>query len=257
MGQLTQRLLNGVMTETGLQFCPVRVRAGLAKGAWWTAFPFSSNWRCGGEPEIERALRLLRQTKGAVCWDLGAHFGIHTIGLALEVGPHGQVCAFEPDPVAFMRLQRHARMNKLDNVRLFNLAASNTDGRLKMIVAAGLGSTVTHAKYEDEVVSPEYELLSVQCVRLDTLVEAGEVKSPAFVKVDVEGHGAKALAGAASTIERALPVIVLSVHSQPEWEGSRSLLQPLGYRPRGRWPECCGADAWAAPAGLEVVILST
>ena len=36
---------------------PVKIRRGLAKGMWWTLLPFSSNWRRGGEGEIEIALK--------------------------------------------------------------------------------------------------------------------------------------------------------------------------------------------------------
>jgi hypothetical protein len=43
-----------------------------------------------------------------VFWDFGAHFGIYTEGMAMQVGPTRQVGAFEPDPGAFHRLQTRA-----------------------------------------------------------------------------------------------------------------------------------------------------
>src|SRR5471030_3056217 len=96
-----------------LQYWPVTVRAGLAKGARWTAFPFSANWRIGGESDVAHCVARAGDLGGASCWDLGAHFGIHTIGLAMCVGPSGQEAGFEPDPVAFRKLSRHVRMNGL------------------------------------------------------------------------------------------------------------------------------------------------
>ncbi|MSU65186.1 MAG: hypothetical protein EXS38_03585 [Opitutus sp.] len=45
--------------------------------------------------------------RGWTCWDLGAHFGLYSVGLARRVGPAGQVAAFEPNPISFARLQRH------------------------------------------------------------------------------------------------------------------------------------------------------
>ena len=238
---------------TRLQLWPVRVRAGLARGARWTLYPFSSNWRLGGEQDLEMAFNLLNPKAGAVCWDLGAHFGIYTVGFARQVGNEGQVYAFEPDPVAFARLRRHARMNKLNNVKLFNIAASDRDGELKLIITGGLGSTVTHAKYEDELVSDQAEFLTSKCARLDTLVQSGELRLPNFIKVDVEGHGAEALAGAVSSIKLSRPIIALSIHSPHEWEASRSLLQPLNYTPVIRAKTTGG---WETPAALETIVLS-
>lgn len=235
---------------TRLQLWPVRVRAGMAKGALWTVFPFSANWRCGGEENVQRAFSLLHDPAGAVCWDLGAHFGIHTVGLARQVGTNGSVFAFEPAPVAFARLDLHVRMNRLENVKLYNVAASNADGELNLIVAGGLGSTVTHAKYKDEVLAQGAELLRSKCARLDTLVDAAEVSLPAFVKIDVEGHRAKALSGASSSIARSLPVIVLSVHSREEWQDSWSVLQPLGYTTMG----LNHGDIDVAPIGKTLIL---
>lgn len=53
------------------------------------------------------------------CWDLGAHFGLYSVALALRVGPEGQVAAFEPNPVSFARLERHRRMNGLDRLKTY------------------------------------------------------------------------------------------------------------------------------------------
>jgi FkbM family methyltransferase len=245
-----RRLLGMAVTNSPLQYLPVTVKSGLAKGARWTLAPFSANWRQGGEPEIAEALALLPSARGSVCWDLGAHFGIHVIGLALHVGPEGRVCAFEPDGVAFARLQRHVRMNRLGNVSLYPLAASDHDGDLEMIVSGGLGSTVTHVRYDDEPVNSATEKLVTRAIRLDTLVKAGELPVPDLVKIDVEGHGGAAIAGALQTITRRRPVIVLSVHCAPEWEQARSALEPLGYRGRYADGRACPWDAPAEAAGI-------
>jgi FkbM family methyltransferase len=239
-----------VVGNSPLQYLPVTVRSGLAKGARWTLAPFSANWRQGGEPEIAEALALLPSVRGAVCWDLGAHFGIHAVGLALQVGPEGRVCAFEPDGVAFARLQRHVRMNRLHNVTLYPLAASDHDGDLEMIVSGGLGSTVTHVRYDDEPVTAETRRLLTRSVRLDTLVSSGELPVPDLLKIDVEGHGGAAIEGALGTISQRRPVIVLSVHCAPEWEQARRALEPLGYRGRYAYGRACRWDAPAEAAGI-------
>lgn len=248
-----RRLLSAAVANSPLQYWPVSVRAGLARGARWTVAPFSTNWRHGGEVDVAAALALLPQARGAVCWDVGAHFGIHTVGLAMQVGAEGRVCAFEPDSVAFARLQRHVRMNRLGNVRLFPLAASDHDGDLEMIVSGGLGSTVTHVRYHDEPITPETPKLVARAARLDTLVSAAEIPVPDLVKIDVEGHGGRTIEGALHTISERKPVIVLSVHSGPEWEQARASLMPLGYSGRYADGRVCRWEDVPDTAGIILI----
>lgn len=219
-----------LLSRTPLQYWPVRVRRGLAKGAKWTFLPHSANWRIGGEPEIEVAIRLHGSIEGGCCWDLGAHFGIHSIGLAKLVGPAGQVAAFEPDPAAFRRLKLHVSMNGLRNVRLFECGVSDRDGEGEMIVSGDLGSTFTHFQYEDEPNDVDQSRIAVATSRLDTLVSGGIIGAADFIKIDIQGHGAQALRGASDSIEKKRPTILFSSHSPWESEGVRTLLRPLGYR---------------------------
>jgi FkbM family methyltransferase len=218
-----------LLGATPLAYWPVTVRSGPAKGARWTLLPCSHNWRAGGEEDSKVGLAALDRIDGAVCWDLGAHFGIHTVGMAMQVGPQGQVASFEPDPVAFERLRYHVAINGLRNVRLYQAAASNKAGTLPLINSHGLGSAFSHFQYEDEQVSAQTPLIPVATVAADDLVANGEIRLPNLIKLDVQGHGAQALQGSIRSIGKSLPVIVFSNHSQWELEGVRALLEPLGY----------------------------
>lgn len=203
----------------------------MACGAQWTLLPFSHNWREGGEPDVMAACKMTGVGLGANCWDLGAHFGIHTVGLALRVGAGGEVAAFEPDPAAFARLSRHIAMNRLPNVKLFNAAASDLDGQADLIATNGFGSTFSHFKYEDEITSETTTSMRVRTLVLDKLVEDGQIKPARIIKVDVQGHGAKSLQGAIRTITNHRPTIIFSSHSQWELADTRYLLEQLSYRP--------------------------
>jgi FkbM family methyltransferase len=229
--------------RTPLRYVPVRVRGGIAKGAWWTLLPYSAYWRGYTEPDVVKSLQQSGDLTGAVCWDLGTHHGIYTVGLALAVGPSGQIAGFEPDPESFARCARHVRMNKLTRVKLFNAAVSDTDGSSElMIYSAGRGTPTSHLAYEDETGVGAVRL-RVATVRLDTLVAKGEILPPRLIKVDVEGHGARALAGARETLAAHRPAIVMSFHGSAEYAGTRRLIEPLGYRactPEGEavdWPQ--------------------
>jgi hypothetical protein len=116
-----KRTLSRLLAATPLAHIPVRVQSGFAKGSRWTLLPFSTYWRYGGgERDVEIAVSYIPDLTGLVFWDFGAHFGIHTVGMAKQVGPLGQVAAFEPLPGPFSKLTRHVRLNDLRNVMLSN-----------------------------------------------------------------------------------------------------------------------------------------
>lgn len=228
MGTL-RSFVSRAVAATPLAYWPVTVKAGPAAGARWTLMPFSQNWRGEGENDVARGLALLAKVEGAACWDFGAHFGIHTVGMAMQVGPQGEVAAFEPDSVAFKRLSYHVRINRLRNVRLHRMAVSNRTGTENLVEVLAWGSASSHFRYEDEPISQHDVLVSVATVKADDLVSAGKIRLPDLIKVDVQGHGAKALEGARNSIGKAMPIIVFSGHSSWELAETRALLEPLGY----------------------------
>ena len=84
-----------------------------------TLNPWSAYWRGTHEPSLQQALIGVGGVRSWNCWDLGAPFGIYSVGLARRVGPDGAVAAFEPNPGSYARLVRHQRMNRLSNPTTF------------------------------------------------------------------------------------------------------------------------------------------
>lgn len=222
--------LFSILLKFPMQCIPVYVLHGLAKGAKWTVMPYSCYWRTGWDLSILPALKIIGDIRGLSCWDFGAHFGIYTVGLAMRVGPDGQVAAFEPDPISFLYLQRHVTMNHLNNVKLFNYGVSDKNDCLDLIISNGIGSLLSHFKRDDETVHKDTKTIRVSTIRPDFLVEKGEIRLPDFIKVDVQGHGAWALKGSYISINKSLPLIYFSCHSRYEFEGTWHLLEPLGYK---------------------------
>jgi FkbM family methyltransferase len=246
MRQVAQRLLGHALRLTGLQYWPVRVRRGIPAGARWTLYPWSAYWRGGYEPDVEAAINGLGDLTGKVCWDLGAHFGFYSVGLALRTGPTGQVVAVEPFPSNFARLERHRRMNRLTWLKTFEGAVSDISGTADFFSDLGAGDTTVHLAYDGEQRTDKTPTIPVRTMRLDDLVARGEVRLPDFIKIDVEGHGHHALGGAMECIKRARPVILMGFHSPQEVSGTEALLVPLGYEfhPVGAKnpPDRVGAD---------------
>ena len=247
------RSVSWLLRATRLSLLPVRVRGGVAAGARWTLFPWTSYWRGTHEPKVQAAIAALGggSVAGWSCWDLGAHFGLYSIGLARRVGPAGEVAAFEPNPASFARLRRHARMNNLPWLKIYQAAVSDRTGSSEMFTYADQAATTTHLAYEGEARLPSCNPIPVRTVRLDDLADSGELRVPDFVKVDVEGHAHRALWGMIGTLRKRLPTLIVAIHSPEEWEGVRDALEPLGYAwaplDSGGSPPWIGRDLLCAP----------
>lgn len=140
-----------------------------------------------------------------VVWDIGANIGDHTRQY-LDWGMH--VIAFEPHPTAFACLE----WNCLEALCL-NLAASDVNGSVNFVTNENVGASRIAEDGE----------WSVPAVRLDDLVAQGKIRSPNFVKIDIEGHEVRALAGMRNTIEEHRPIVFC--------EMNRDALAANGYAP--------------------------
>ncbi len=211
---------------------PVTVRSGIAQGARWTLFPWTSYWRGTHEPAIQDAIGRVGggDLRGWSCWDLGAHFGLYSIALAIRVGDQGEVAAFEPNPESFARLTRHKAMNGLAWLKTYESAASDATGSSELLTYGELDSTSTHLRYDDEAPSAASKPIGIRTVRLDDEVESGRLRPPQFVKIDVEGHGHKAVEGMKGTLAASKPTMIIAFHSAEEVAGVTGILKPMGYR---------------------------
>ena len=239
-------LLGRLLRASHLDLLPVRVRGGVAAGARWTLYPWSAYWRGTHEPAVQAALLALGggNITGWVCWDLGAHFGIYSVGLARRVGPTGEVAAFEPNPSNCDRLRRHARLNRLPWLKIYQAAVSDQEGQAEFFTYGVADSTGAHLPYDEgEAGQRDPHAITVRTLRLDDLVARAEVQPPRFIKIDIEGHAHRALAGMAATLARHRPILLVALHSELETTGVLAALEPLGYDFRPIEP---GAQApWA------------
>jgi FkbM family methyltransferase len=141
---------------------------------------------------------------GDRCVDAGASIGLHTVRLAKLAGPRGEVIAVEPDPEIARRAAENIALNGLANARVIQAAASAAAGEtVSLYRAAGLGPNRAMASLysHGHLTGPATQ---VQTITIDEACP-GPV---ALMKIDVAGHEAAVVAGAAETIERYSPAIV-------------------------------------------------
>ena len=137
-------------------------------------------------PEMCLLLHYLRQDDLFI--DIGANVGTYTI-LAARCGG-ANVVAFEPHPRTALSLQVNVARNDIDE--LVDVRTTALSDRRGTGFFTGCLDTMNHL-----VVESENDSLNV-C--LDTLDQAINGASPTMIKVDVEGHEERVLAGARATL---------------------------------------------------------
>jgi FkbM family methyltransferase len=133
---------------------------------------------------------------GATVWDIGAHFGYHTLSFAALAGAAGRVVAFEPNPFNRERLALNLERNSdlASRVVVLPKAVSNADGEAEFVFSADIDSGDSSCSHLGAALPPrpaeayaEFRRERVPTVRIDTLLtqRAGEI--PRVLKIDVEG----------------------------------------------------------------------
>jgi FkbM family methyltransferase len=175
-------------------------------------YPIGQNLYLDGEfePELQNLLPHLNLS-GAVCLDIGANIGLHTITMCGLAGPAGQVVAFEPEAHNFKLLEQNLQLNGVTNVRLEQCVVSDQEGRCKI----GL-SPDNYGDHRISTLSPsEWQTQEVRMTTVDASV--GEFPDGAirFIKIDVQGHEIPVLRGMKQTLQKN-PDAIMVVEVQPD-----------------------------------------
>jgi FkbM family methyltransferase len=174
--------------------------------------------------QIKTMMRL--QLRGATVLDIGANKGIYCFWMMRAVGRSGCVIAFEPQPEMRDSIERQKSRFDWRNLRVMNVALSNSDGSMKLSrQRIGDGSAtleVTRRRSTDAT-------LDVQATRLDTMTEE-TFPNLKFIKCDVEGHELNVFLGGEQTLRRHRPVVQFeSTVTDPRTRQIFQFFRSLGY----------------------------
>ncbi|MGV9375990.1 FkbM family methyltransferase [Nonomuraea sp. NPDC003707] len=200
------------------------------------------------EPELRGLAEFVRP--GAVCFDIGAAYGMYTYPLARLAGPAGQVHSFEPLPVPYRILEAGRRASGARNVRVTNAALSSSTGYRRLRLPYRFGLPVHGwAHLEEGLKHPgpfaATRTLEVPVYTVDRVCELREIPRVDFIKMDVEGCETEVLKGAERTIEQHRPALLLEIEDRHLGRYGRDAAEVAGsliargYRMhvwhRGRW----------------------
>lgn len=141
---------------------------------------------------------------GETAYDIGANAGLYTVWLSSLVGKSGKVFSFEPNPA-----QRclGETISLLTNTELIQTGLSDIEGSFEFFVP----ENDTMASFRDWTRGDGGAVMKTSCqvTTIDSLVAAGTIASPDFIKCDIEGGERDCFVGGRETLNRADAAIIL------------------------------------------------
>jgi FkbM family methyltransferase len=184
------------------------------------------------------ALKLLINEPGGLVLDIGANLGTFCVPLARKI-PKLTFHAFEPQRIVNYQLCANVIINSLDNVHTYQLALSDKDDQLNLVMPDYANETNIGAfSIDKEVRKNEYECATTSVTNKIDLVplDLFAFSNIKLIKIDVEGHELEVLRGGIETIKaNNYPPIIFEAWTWKPWyqEKRKSLLEYLeghGYQ---------------------------
>ncbi len=173
---------------------------------------------------------------GKVIYDIGAFEGVLTLFFARKAR---QVVAYEPNPQNYVRCLENIRLNKLENVQVFNRGVSDHAGDIELtydplMPGAGSGESSIAQQIRSSVKASR--TLRVPIILLDDDIHLNNLPKPDLIKIDIEGMEFAALKGMQRTLGGWHPELFIEMHGATPNEKVEiaqavvDLLETFGYR---------------------------
>jgi FkbM family methyltransferase len=228
LARLVRNSLNQAVPEG---YSQVRVAAGgLAGMSLWLDLKSEKDYWLGTyEPALQAGISDLVKP-GMVAYDVGANIGYISLMLARAVGETGCVYAVEALPQNLERLDKHIRLNDLqDRVKVVAGAVVDRSGPLRFWVgpSGGMGKAEGSAGRQ----SVDYHAsIQVDGYSLDDFVYGQQHPQPEVVKMDIEGGEVLALPGMRQLLVQAKPIVFLELHGPQAAQVAWQEFTSAGYR---------------------------
>ena len=145
---------------------------------------------------------------GTTAIDVGANGGARTRTMAQAVGASGHVHAFEPDP-RILRDMLVLLREEFPWVHLHPIALSDANGTLPFYLDKSTALSSLHVRPNQGM--QVVEKIEMPVRRLDDVPEIATADRISLIKADVEGEELRFVAGAAATLRKHKPVVLLEI----------------------------------------------
>ena len=193
-------------------------------------------WQPG---EIGSAVSLLAARRahfgdGVMAIDCGANIGTHTLEWARSMTGWGSVIAIEAQERIFYALAGNIALNNCFNARAILAAVAATDGTLRVptpdyLAPGSFGSLELKQSGANEFIGQPIDYSDAKLTEIRTLaIDSLGLARLDLIKIDVEGMELDVLAGAAQSIERCRPIILVE-HLKTGRDALVAAFVPHGY----------------------------
>lgn len=206
----------------------------VARSQWYYIFLY--RLRRPHEREF-RALALLNFRSSPLLVDVGGNVGQSVLSL-YTIFPNARVVSFEPNPVAFRKLQRLTK--KFPQLTVIPNGLSDETGETELFIPSYNGNTLSGLASCDYDSATEWLSSKQAIARFDPnklsvaaerviLARLDDLRlEPDFIKIDVQGLEFRVLAGGIETIRKCRPVIM--GESILCGSDAHRMIEPLDYR---------------------------
>lgn len=176
---------------------------------------------------VTKLLKIIKP--GDICWDIGANIGFYTGLLASQVKDTGAVVAFEPAERTCAYLHENVSLNEFTNVTIVNKGlADNMERRYLYYSKAALAEGTASLKYPNGRTVAELVTLDT----IDNLI--GELPTPDFIKIDVEGYQLEVLRGGEHCLKTHAPLLMAELKdvgetNRDDFSEIEKYITDLGY----------------------------
>ena len=190
--------------------------------------------------EVDTALSLLMLRRqyfgdGVMALDCGANIGVHSVEWAKRMSGWGHVVAIEAQERLFYALAGNIAINNCFNARAVHAAVAAKNGTMRIpmpdyLNPGSFGSLELRPRERTEFIGQPVDYSDRAAVTIRTVaIDSFEFPRLDLVKIDVEGMEVEAIEGAAASLARYRPVLLVeSIKSdRPRLRG---MLENLGYR---------------------------
>ena len=199
----------------------------MSREPYWSAG--TSRW----EPEVWAAISS-GLNEGAVFLDVGAHIGYDTLKAASLVGTSGRIVAFEPNPLTLAILRSNVEASGARNVTIQPIACTDSEQELTLYDSRRTGNSGSSSLSSDNA-GDAGTPYTVRGRPIDSVVAELGLRRIDVLKADVEGAELLVLRGAAQSVRRFHPKLIMEVvprqlkNMGTSVEELESFIRSLGY----------------------------
>lgn len=183
-------------------------------------------------------------------FDVGAAYGMYTFPLAHIVGPTGSVHSFEPQSRQLRALKVIRRILRAHHVTVSRSAIGDDGGDHTMVLPYRFGVPIyghTHVgEGTEHALTPQAthtKRWTTPMHTVDSWCAVNGIADVSFIKADVEGFEPHVLLGAAETIERSRPSMLLEIEDRHLGRYGRDANE-FADEIRASWPDY-GMYTWS------------